>query len=121
MLHTVISQLAAAVERRVGFKARHNHESEVRLDFDDGSVWEGLIYVFDVQGHPMIQRAYAWPSAVPASQAKGIRRRPAGAELRDVHVVFHLPSITSAKEAARSILGGRSNRCGAPVLNGARG
>lgn len=110
MSDAVKDQLAAAVEHRVGGKPSLSHTSNVRLDFADGRVWEGVIYVFDILGHATIQRAYAWPSAVEASQTVGTvrhHRRPVGAELRDVHVVLHLPSITSAKDAVRSVLGGR--------------
>ncbi len=117
MLDTMIDQLAAAVEYRVGFKACYNHDSKVRLDFEDGSAWEGLIYVFDLQGHPTIHRAYAWPSVGATRQANRTRRRrPAGANLRDVHVVLHLPSIASAKDAARRILGGRNKRLATSAL-----
>ncbi len=106
----MIDQLAAAVEHRVGGKANLSHTTEVRLEFADGRVWKGLIYVFDIHGHPTVPRAYAWPSAVEARPTMGTarhHRRPAGAELRDVHVVLHLPSIASPEDAARSVLGGR--------------
>ena len=110
MSEVVIDQLAAAVEHRVGGKANLSHTTEVRLEFADGRVWKGLIYVFDIHSHPTVARAYAWPSAVDARSPGATvrhRRRPAGAELRDVHVVLHLASIASPEDAARSVLGGR--------------
>ena len=90
----VTGQLAVAVELRCGGKAVLNHTTEVRLDFPDGKVWEGTVYVFDLRDHPTLWRAYAWPTANQRGEAKR------------AHVVLHLCSVTSPKEAARRTLGG---------------
>jgi hypothetical protein len=33
-------------------------------------VWEGVVHVFDLEGHPTATRAYAWSSAIEGSDKR---------------------------------------------------
>ncbi len=53
-------------------------------------VWEGDVYVFDLEGHPTASKAYAWSDAVP------------GLDKRRFYAVLHADPVTSAREAVRA-------------------
>ena len=63
-------------------------------------VWEGIVHVFDLEGHPSATTAYAWSSPIEGST----RRR--------FYAVLGMPPINSPLEAVRAaiIAGGRANR-----------
>jgi hypothetical protein len=42
----------------------------VRETFHGQPVWEGVVHVFDLQGHPAATRAYAWSSAIDGSEKR---------------------------------------------------
>ena len=54
------------------------------------TVWDGVVAVFALDGHPTAKRAYAWSEPVPESD----RRR--------VVAVLRLPPVASAADAVRS-------------------
>ena len=39
----------------------------VRETFQGKTVWEGVVHVFDLEGHPQATRAYAWSSPIEGS------------------------------------------------------
>jgi hypothetical protein len=43
----------------------------VKEVFEGKTVWEGIIHVFDLEGHPGATRAYAWSSPVKAATSGG--------------------------------------------------
>ena len=51
------------------------------------TVWEGVVHVFDIAGHPKATRAYAWSSPIE------------GSDKRRFFAVLHLPPITSPADA----------------------
>lgn len=55
-------------------------------------MWEGLVHVFDLEGHTKAIRAYAWSSQVDG----GHRRR--------FHAVLHLGGIRSPLDAVRAAI-----------------
>jgi hypothetical protein len=55
-------------------------------------VWEGVIHVFNLEGHPRATRAYAWSSPIE------------GSNKRRFFAVLHLPPITSPGDAVRAAL-----------------
>lgn len=53
-------------------------------------VWEGVVHVFDLAGHPKAARAYAWSCPVEGN----IKRR--------FYAVLHLEAIRSPLDAVRA-------------------
>ena len=60
--------------------------------FRGGPVWQGLVHVFDLEGHPTATRAYAWSSPIE------------GSDKRRFYAVLHLPPITSPADAVRAAI-----------------
>jgi hypothetical protein len=42
----------------------------VRETFQGQTVWEGVVHVFDLAGHPTATRAYAWSSPIEGSDKR---------------------------------------------------
>lgn len=57
-------QLKQAVEGQHGGKAALVSAEPVKETFNGQTVWEGVVHVFDLEGHPKATRAYAWSSPV---------------------------------------------------------
>jgi hypothetical protein len=60
--------------------------------FDGKPVWEGVVHVFDLAGHPSATRAYAWSSPIDRS-AK-----------RRFFAVLHVPPVDSPQAAVRAAI-----------------
>ena len=85
-------QLREAVERQHGGKATFRQSVPVRETFEGRPVWEGVVHVFDREGHPTATRAYAWSSAIE------------GSDKRRFFVVLHLGPVTGPVEAVRAAI-----------------
>jgi hypothetical protein len=57
-------QLKEAVERMHGGTATLAQSVPVREAFEGKLVWEGVVHVFDLTGHPTATRAYAWSAPI---------------------------------------------------------
>jgi hypothetical protein len=87
-----LDELRDAVESMHKCSARLVQSVPV-MEMDRGaSVWEGVVHVFKLTGHPKATRAYAWSSPIEGS---GKRRFIA---------VLHLPPITSPVDAVWAAL-----------------
>ena len=64
----------------------------VRETFEGKTVWEGVVHVFDLTGHPTATRAYAWSSPIE------------GSTKRRFFAVLHTDRISSPLEAVRAAL-----------------
>ena len=53
------SALKAAVERMHRCKARLVQSIPITETFESKTVWDGVVHVFDLTGHPKATRAYA--------------------------------------------------------------
>jgi hypothetical protein len=62
-----VDQLRIAVEHMHGGIATLAQSVPVRETFEDKPVWEGVVHVFDLAGHPTSTRAYAWSSPIEGS------------------------------------------------------
>jgi len=60
--------------------------------FEGQPVWEGVVHVFDIEGHPKATRAYAWSSPVE------------GSERRRFFAVLQLGAIKSPVDAVRAAI-----------------
>src|SRR6266478_1177623 len=85
-------QLREAVERMHGGSAQLAQSVPVRETFDGKTVWEGVVHVFDLAGHPTASRAYAWSSPIE------------GSTKRRFFAVLHTERITTPLEAVRAAI-----------------
>ena len=60
-------RLRKAIESQHGGTATLAQSVPVRETFEDQPVWEGIVHVFDLEGHPIATRAYAWSSPIEGS------------------------------------------------------
>jgi hypothetical protein len=61
------NELREAVEKLHGGTATLAQSAPVRETFGGKPVWEGVVHVFDLAGHPTATRAYAWSSPIEES------------------------------------------------------
>jgi hypothetical protein len=85
-------QLKEAVERMHGGSATLAQSVPVRETFDGKPVWEGVVHVFDLVGHPTATCAYAWSSPME------------GSTKRRFFAVLHTERISSPLEAVRAAI-----------------
>ena len=57
----MIETLKDAIERTHGGTATLAQSVPVHETWQGQTVWEGTVHVFDLAGHPIATRAYAWP------------------------------------------------------------
>src|SRR5690349_20943061 len=85
-------QLQRAVEGQHGGKAVLMSGEPVKETFQGKTVWEGVVHVFDLEGHPKATRAYAWSSPIE------------GSDKRRFYAVLHLGGIRSPVDAVRAAI-----------------
>jgi hypothetical protein len=86
------SELKTAVESQHGCTATLAQSVPVKETFDGNTVWEGIVHVFRIHGHPKATTAYAWSSPTE------------GSDKRRFFAVLHLPPVTSPVEAVRAAI-----------------
>src|SRR5215210_8737122 len=82
-------KLKATIEGEHGGTAHLAYIDVVSETRQGRPVAGGLVFVFDLEGHPEAARAYGWTSQV-------------GEDERRFHVVLQVPPIASAQDAVRS-------------------
>ena len=87
-----IGQLKKTVENMHGGTATFAQAVPVRERFKGAAVWEGVVLVFDLAGHPTATRVYAWSSPIQGST----RHR--------FFAVLHTERINSPIEAVRAAI-----------------
>ena len=92
MSDAVADQLKEAIEQMHGGSAQLAQSVPVRETFDGKTVWEGVVHVFDLTGHPTATRAYAWSSPIEGS----MKRR--------FFAVLHQPPVDSPQAAVRAAI-----------------
>jgi hypothetical protein len=65
-----IPALQFAVESQHGSKASPAQSVPVKETHNGQTVWEGVVHVFDLEGHPKAARAYAWSSPIEGSDKR---------------------------------------------------
>ena len=86
------SDLQGAVESMHSCHAVLAQTVPVRETFQGQPVWEGVVHVFDLEGHPNATRAYAWSSPIE------------GSERRRFFAVLQLGAIKSPVDAVRAAI-----------------
>jgi hypothetical protein len=92
MIEVSTDQLQAAVEGMHGCRASLAQSVPVSERFNGQPVWEGVVHVFDLDGHPTAKRAYAWSSPVE------------GSDRRKFFAVLHVPPVMSPVDAVRAAI-----------------
>ena len=85
-------QLCETVERMHDCSAHLIQPVPVRETFAGHPVWEGVVHVFDLTGHPTATRAYAWSSPIE------------GSSKRRFFAVLHHPPVDSPQAAVRAAI-----------------
>jgi hypothetical protein len=57
---TPIEELKEAIRKMHGAEATHRYSVPVKEVFKGETVWEGVVEVFHLTGHPKTDTAYAW-------------------------------------------------------------
>jgi len=84
--------LGRMIENQHGGRAVLSQTVPIRETFHDRLVWEGIVHVFDLEGHPSATRAYAWSSPIK------------GSDKRRFFAVLHLGGIRSPLDAVRAAI-----------------
>jgi hypothetical protein len=88
-----IEELEDVIRRVHGVEATHVESVPVKEMFRGETVWEGVVEVFDLAGHPTATRAYAWSHDTddPANPKRHV-------------AVLHLHPIKSAEDAVKAAI-----------------
>ena len=84
-------RLKSAIERQHGATAHLAYIDALPTTLRAGPIRDGIVFVFDLEGHPEAKRAYGWASPV------------GNGDERPFHVVLQVPPITSVQDAVRSV------------------
>jgi hypothetical protein len=74
-------------------KAKHVESVHVTEVFQGKTIWDGMVEVFDLKGHPKTDRAYAWTHAT--DDPKQPRRSV---------TVLHIPPAISPQTAVQAVI-----------------
>ncbi len=86
------TNLKMVVESQHGGMATLAQSVPVKETHAGQTVWEGVVHVFDLAGHPMATRAYAWSSPIE------------GSDKRRFFAVLHMGAIKSPADAVRAAI-----------------
>jgi len=87
---TYIEELKEAIRKLHGVESTHQHSVPVKEVFKGQTVWDGIVEVFELHGHPKANIAYAWSHATdnPDSPKRHV-------------TVLHVPPAVSPIEAVK--------------------
>ena len=85
------NQLREAVERLHHCTARLIQSVPVREKFVGETVWEGVVHIFEITGHPEATQAYAWSSPI-----EGSNKRRFFAMLQQPPIISPLDAVRAA-------------------------
>jgi hypothetical protein len=88
-----LDELKDVIRRLHNAQAEHVGSVPVKETFQGQTVWEGIVEIFDLEGHPTAHRAYAWSHDTddPANPRRHI-------------TVLHAHPIKSAEDAVRAFI-----------------
>ena len=88
-----VDELRDVIRRLHGVESKHLESVSVKETFRGKTVWEGIVEVFELRGHPKAPKVYAW--AHNTDDPKKPRR----------HVtVLNIPPVVSAVLAVRAAI-----------------
>jgi hypothetical protein len=83
--------LQKAIEQLHDCRATHVEDVIVVQKFGSDIVWEGIVSVFSIKGHPKTDKCYAWSSPVEESRFK-----------RRYYAVLNIPPIDTPLKAVKA-------------------
>lgn len=83
-------ELKNVVEHLHTCRAVYLEEVAVIEKYGPNTVWEGVVYVFRISGHPQTDKCYAWYSDIPETGK------------RKYYAVLHIPPIDSPEKSVRA-------------------
>ena len=86
-----IQELQETIRKLHGVDSKHFESVRVKETFQGKTVWEGVVEVFDLVGHPKTHRAYAWAHDGKKPKESSV-------------AVLHIPPVISAAHAVRAAL-----------------
>ena len=86
------NELQTAIESQHGGTATLAQSVPVKETHGGAVVWEGVVHVFNLKGHPTASRAYAWSSPIE------------GSEKRRFFAVLHQGPVKSPVDAVRAAI-----------------
>jgi hypothetical protein len=86
------SELKRAIESQHGGTATLAQSVPIKETYAGAVVWEGVVHVFELAGHPTASRAYAWSSPIE------------GSEKRRFFAVLHQGPVKSPVDAVRAAI-----------------
>ena len=90
---TNIDELKGVIHKLHGAAATHRESVPVKETWQGQTIWDGVVEVFDLKGHPKTHRAYAWSH--DTDDPKHPKR----------HVtVLHIPPAVSPKTAVQAAI-----------------
>lgn len=92
MIEVEADQLRNAVESQHGGMAKFVQSVPVDERHDGKPVWQGVVHVFDLEGHPTATKAYAWSSPIE------------GSDRRRFYAVLHQGPVKSPQDAVRAAI-----------------
>jgi hypothetical protein len=90
---TYIAELRDVIRRLHGVESRHIESVPVKETYQGKTVWEGIVEVFELRGHPKAQKVYAWAHDTdnPAKPKRHV-------------TVLHIHPVTSPLLAVRAAI-----------------
>jgi len=85
-----IAELRDVIHKLHGAVATHRESVPVKEEFNGKTIWEGIVEVFDLEGHPKANTAYAWSHTTddPDKPKRSV-------------AVLHVPPAVSPQTAVR--------------------
>lgn len=87
-----VNDLQNAVEQMHDCSAVHVATEAISETFQGQPVWDGVVHVFEITGHPEATRCYAWSSPVESSSK------------RRFYAVLEIPPVQSVQDAVRAAI-----------------
>jgi hypothetical protein len=90
---THIQELRDVIRHLHGARAEHLESVPVTEKFQGRTVWDGVVEVFHLTGHPKTDRAYAWihETGEPAHPKRHV-------------TVLHIPPVVSPQTAVQAVI-----------------
>jgi hypothetical protein len=90
---TYVDESRSVIRQLHGVESRHLESVQVKEMFKGKTVWEGVVEVFELIGHPTTERLYAWTHATddPTNPRRHV-------------TVLHSHPIKSAENAVRAVI-----------------
>jgi len=86
-----IEDLKTAIHKLHGVHSTHRASVPVKEVFQGETIWDGVVEVFDLHGHPDANTAYAWSHETDTAETRHV-------------TVLHVPPAVSPETAVRTFI-----------------